>query len=244
MPARYYLARAYFCGEGRKEDKARGLLLFKSAATAGHGLSSVYLGWFHLNGVGVPPDAEAAIRWFRKAGADGTPVGYDELGLAYAKGTGVAKDLAEAYKWYAAAGEAGNKEGLERQGHALLHGVGVAADPEAGIALVIRAIAKGNRYAVMTLGEAHIEGLGDFPASLDVGLAWYERAAELGYPLAARTVAEWYRTGGARVSKDPGQEIHWRALAAEQKRVRGKMDDWQRTSAVQKIQDARRKGLM
>ena len=213
LAARHAVAMAYLLGRGRSADPAKAIGQLKATAEAGHGASHLVLAHMHLRGIGLPKDEQLALARFRRAAAAGEPKAYFEVGVAYAQGALGVADLGEAYLWYEWAAAAGDPDGLERKGNALVRGEGVEADPEAGVALLVEAVAKGHKRAMVGLGIAFIDGIGGLEKAPLLGLAWYQRAAELGYGPAARTLAAWYAEG-TRVVADPGEAKLWLEVAA------------------------------
>ena len=61
------LGRAYFMGEGVREDETQGVAWFRKAADQGEPFAQYMLGLCHEKGRGVAVDDAAAARWYRKA---------------------------------------------------------------------------------------------------------------------------------------------------------------------------------
>jgi TPR repeat protein len=86
---------------------------YRKAAEQGNSDAQYLLGYFYLNGRGVPRDYTQAVLWYRKAAEQGDADAQEALGDLYNNGRGVPRDYAEAYFWYdlAAAGEDASDEG-------------------------------------------------------------------------------------------------------------------------------------
>jgi len=68
-------------------------------ANAGNASSQWLLGYYYINGEGVPQDDAQAAAWFRKAADQGLAAAQFNLGNMYAAGRGVPQDDVETHKW-------------------------------------------------------------------------------------------------------------------------------------------------
>jgi len=73
---------------------------WRDRAERGDAEASLFLGYIHRNGVGVPRDEAQALQWYRRAAELGHAEAQYELGLMYELGIGVAADPGEAAMWY------------------------------------------------------------------------------------------------------------------------------------------------
>ena len=84
-------AEAEFClgycywrlSEVVKQDLLEALKWFMLAAKQGHEEGLLHVGYFHLEGIGVPKNGPEAMKWFKKAAATGSPDAQSQLGTYY-----------------------------------------------------------------------------------------------------------------------------------------------------------------
>lgn len=122
------VGRAYFNGEGVKQDYANAVYWYRKAAEQGEIYAQYNLGYAYYNGQGVSQDYSQALHWYRKAGEQGNPVAQNEVGVIYYNGIGVPKDYAQAVLWFYKAAEQGNMIAQSNLGVAFAFGCGVPED--------------------------------------------------------------------------------------------------------------------
>jgi len=83
-------------------------------AEQGYPLAECQIGYFYLEGLGVPKDAEKSFYWTKRAAEHGDWDGQFNLGEAYETGTGTEKDLEQAKRWYREAAGQGHELALEK----------------------------------------------------------------------------------------------------------------------------------
>ena len=154
-------------------------------------------------GLGVAPDAARAVELYRAAADRGSAVAQNNLGIAYALGRGVGRDRAQAIQWLGAAG----KKGLVLAENTLGVLYLMAGDERSAAVRLSRAVARRGfdvaRLNLTRLYEAKADdrGFGEWfwdtavaevkgwPAVPTEPLAaynWFDRAADAGFPAAAR----------------------------------------------------------
>lgn len=83
-------------------------------AETGYPLAECQVGYFYLQGLGVPKDLARAVYWTKRAAVHGDRDAQYNLGEFYEHGTGVQPDMAQAAHWYRLAAKAGSREALQR----------------------------------------------------------------------------------------------------------------------------------
>lgn len=77
-------------------------------------LAECQVGYFYLEGLGVPKNVEQAVYWTRRAAIHGDWDGQYNLGSFYEEGTGVERDMDKAKYWYQLAAQQGHRLALEK----------------------------------------------------------------------------------------------------------------------------------
>jgi TPR repeat protein len=115
-------------GHGVPKDESRAFAVNAEAAHQGHADAVLAMGWFYLNGVGVPVNTEEATKWYRDSARRGEPRAMFSLGqIAYNSG-----DFADALNWFTRAANAGHARSLYWLGKLRWRGHGTGEDrPEA-----------------------------------------------------------------------------------------------------------------
>ncbi len=154
-------------------------------------------------GLGVAPDAARAVELYGAAADRGSVVAQNNLGIAYALGRGVGRDRAQAIQWLGAA----SKKGLVLAENTLGVLYLIAGDERSGAVRLSRAVARHGfdaaRLNLARLYEAKADdrGFGEWFWNTAVAVAkgwppvpteplaaynWFDRAADAGFPAAAR----------------------------------------------------------
>ena len=94
------------------EDFTQAAESFRKAAEHGHTEAMSQLGYYYLEGQGVPQDSVEAMKWFEQSAAHGNPGGCASIGTMYAKGNGVPQDGVKAVAFYHKALEHGDRNAL------------------------------------------------------------------------------------------------------------------------------------
>ena len=186
----------------------------KTKAKAGDPESQVALGWYYMNGDGLPKDEKEAIRWFTRAAEQGYAKAQHNLGVCYAFGNGVAKDKVESVRWFRKAAEQGIAESQYNLGVSLQNGIGVKMDGVEAVKWYRRAAGQGYADAQYNLGICLDNGIGVKKNESDA-CKWYVKAAELGHPRAQHNMGVHYESGKF-VEKNPATSVKWYLKAAKQ----------------------------
>jgi TPR repeat protein len=83
-------------------------------ANAGNASSQWLLGYYYINGMGVPQDYAQSMAWFRQAADQGDALAQFHLGYAYDIGQGVPQDYVQAHKWFNLSAARASAEDRER----------------------------------------------------------------------------------------------------------------------------------
>jgi TPR repeat protein len=177
-------------------------------------------------GVSTSGDARLreAIEWWEKATAGGDTYALVCLGEAYQYGAGTPTDYQMAVDCYRRASEAGNPEATFRLAHCYRDGISVSVDTEEATRLLRDASDGGQPDACYELGMLYLdESLpsdAHFDAHFKSALPLFEKAADLGLPMAQEWCGEIYAMG-LHVERDLTKAIAWldRAIEADRPRA-------------------------
>ena len=186
----------------------------KTKAKAGDPESQVALGWYYMNGDGLPKDEKEAIRWFTRAAEQGYAKAQHNLGVCYAFGNGVEEDKVESVRWFRKAAEQGIAESQYNLGVSLQNGIGVKMDGVEAVKWYRKAAGQGYADAQYNLGFCLKNGIGVKKNESDA-CKWYVKAAELGHPRAQHNMGVHYESGKF-VEKNPATAVKWYLKAAKQ----------------------------
>ena len=95
----YDRGRAYYYGDGVKQDYGKALLAFEQGTKVGDLDAQTALGIMFIVGVGVENDNEKGLQHLNSAAQKSHPKAQYYLGAMYYLGIGVSTDYNKAYKW-------------------------------------------------------------------------------------------------------------------------------------------------
>lgn len=196
--------------EGR--DLAAGEGLYREAAESGWSRGQLGLAMALLRN-GTAAGAAEAETLLRSAAADGVAMAHHLLGMLAESGATGSVDFIAAAGSYRQAAQLGHIPAQVRYGFALLHGRGVAADAFNAETWLRRAALAGDAQAAAVVGYIYARD-GELPSNLVEAAVWLRRAAELGHVPAARILGRMLLSGGAGISRDVAEAVHWLRLAA------------------------------
>jgi uncharacterized protein len=131
----YNLSLTSLEGLRTPQDPQKSFLLNAQAAESGMHEAVLAMGWFYLNGVGVPEDIRQAKRWYRKSARQGEPMAMFTLGyIAYGQ-----RDFQDALVWFGRARDRGHSASIFWIGKLLWRGHGVPQNKKKAMALFQRA---------------------------------------------------------------------------------------------------------
>jgi TPR repeat protein len=131
--------------EGRKlpKDETRSFEANSRAAAAGYHDAVLAMGWYYLNGVGVPKNVDEARRWYRKSARQREPRAMFSLGrIAYDD-----RNFEEALEWFQAAKDQGHARSTYWIAKLHWRGLGVPQDRRAAEGLMQEAAKHKDREA-------------------------------------------------------------------------------------------------
>lgn len=147
------------------------------------------LGVYHQQGKALPADHDAAIRYWRQAAERNFAPALMNLAAIQRTGyPGHPPDLRAAFDYYVRAGRAGDGSGAFMAANMAFQGVGTVANFADGHRLLTLAADLGESSAFMMMGKYDELGLnpnGDRLSAQD----WYEKARQMGHPMAAAALA-------------------------------------------------------
>lgn len=162
---------------------------------------------FYL-GAGVDKDIDKAVECWKIAAENNNPEAIGCLGTCYLNGEGVEKDTREGLKLYHKADSLGSVDAKTNLGLYYF----TVKDYRAALNWFKKASKLNELYALCALGKMTDEGLG-CKADPKQGFKYYLQAAQKGYVIAMKVVAERYSTGFG-VQQDQVKSLYWTAQAA------------------------------
>lgn len=115
----------------KENDYKNALYWFQKSAAQGNAHAENHIGWFYMNGLGVPINYTLAQSWFNKA-AQELPAAQENLGWMYQHGLGVSVDLNRAFSWFQKGALQGNAAAQDNVGVMYSDGHGTAMDKVTG----------------------------------------------------------------------------------------------------------------
>ena len=150
---------------------------------------------YYREGKAGPIDYEKAISYWEQAAAQNfTPSLMNLAGLYKSGFPGHPADIKQAFETYVLAGRAGDENGAFTAANMAFQGEGTPANFEDGFRLLTLAADLGNPAAFMMMGKYDEMGFnpaGDLVSARD----WYEKAQQMGHPMAASALAALPRPG-------------------------------------------------
>jgi TPR repeat protein len=187
----FYLARAYYKGEGGLTvDKRQGVEWWQKAAELGDAGAMRNLGRAYSEGEGgLPKDQCQSVEWWRKAAELGDAVAMTSLGVAYSEGKGgLPEDQRQAVEWFRKAADLGEEWGMFLLGAGYSKGLGgLPQDSRLAVEWYRKAAELGNATAMFYLGIAYYNGEGGLPEDKPEAVEWWHKAEETGYELSEET---------------------------------------------------------
>lgn len=180
------------------------------AASLGDGRAYLILGNAYWDGVGVSKDETEAVKWYKKSAGTALKEGQYYLGLAYYYGkVGGKPNYQDAARYFEMAADQGHLEASSIIGIWYESGTGVAVDHVKGYKYLKFALDGGitSPNTQFWFGDINYRGLG-VEKNLAAGFAWYKKAADQGYAIAANNVGYAYANGEG-VNKDGVQAIRY-----------------------------------
>jgi hypothetical protein len=131
----------------KDKDYKDALYWFQKSAAQGNAYAENHIGWFYMNGLGVPINYTFALSWFNKAAAQELPAAQENLGWMYQHGLGVSVDLKQAFSWFQKGAFQGNAAAQDNLGVMYFNGHGTEMDKVQGAMWYIIAADNGSPAA-------------------------------------------------------------------------------------------------
>ncbi|MGR3914595.1 MAG: trypsin-like peptidase domain-containing protein [Gammaproteobacteria bacterium] len=212
--AQFFLAGAYWFGEGVAENKREAVRWYRKSAEKEDPDAQYALGYAYALGEGVAHDKHEAIRWYRKSADQENSEAQYILGYAYWAGDGVTKDKREALRWWRKAAEHGNADAQHNLGWAYAHGHAVVEDQREAVRWYREAAEQGFVTSQHNLGNAYWNGHG-VAEDKHAAVRWYLKAAANGYAQAQYLLSLAY-VSGTGIAVDKREAVRWLHKAAKQ----------------------------
>ena len=202
----YLLGNCYYTGWGLAKNLEEAVNCYKKAAELGHIDAQCKLADFYVQGYGVAKSYPEAIKWYKKAASQNNAQAQYTLAWIYFYGNNGAQDLESAIYWAkkAAAQKYKESEVMVEQWSASLATQQMTPEESAQKADLFykdkkytealdwykTAATKGHMESAFRLAEFYDAGLTDDTGSvivsrdLNAAEKWYDKAAQLGHPLA------------------------------------------------------------
>ena len=212
LPAHVHLVKMYSGGRGIPPDPVKKVHHLRKGAEAGRWDAISELAWHLLNGEGVERNPEEAFALALRAAEESDPSSRALVGRMYAEGLGVRKSIPDAVYWLRTAADNGLTnadimlESLLKTGK---------LPPEESLpkcfADLLAEAEKGRVVARHEVGILYIRGQGT-PRDEFEGTKWILQAAEDGFPLAQRQIAEILKAG-RYIPQNLEAAAHWGRIA-------------------------------
>ena len=194
-------------------DYTQALQELRPVAEQGFALAQFTLGDMYLQGQGVYKDAKEAAWWFLLAAKLDYPSAQRRLGSLYAEGTGVPQDLREAVAWYLKAANQGDLESKYALATMYKLGQGVPQNDSEGEWWQANAEQQVQMEARLKESQER-PPLPESHAAEE--LAWFQKEAQMGYPLAQYNLGLMYELG-RNVPQNDREALRWYRQAAEKR---------------------------
>jgi TPR repeat protein len=165
------------------------VLLWFSAASAGHVRAQFYLATCYDDGRGVEKDTAIAYKWYLKAAMKGHMESQYNIGFFYREGEVVKQNDKKAVYWYKLAAAQGDTEAERDLGYCYFYGFGIKKDEKKAVFWYKKAAAKDDPKALYNLGLCYKHGDG-VNRSQRWAKYYFERAARLGNSAASVQLRE------------------------------------------------------
>ncbi len=142
--ANIWVGDAYFKGTEVKQDYARAMHWYQTAAESGSGLACHKVALLYSHGFGVPKDNAEIIRWLQRGTDLGDSQSAYNLGRAYLQGNAVPQDPVQARKLFERAAKTRNADAMFSLGKIYEEGNGVKADQQKALMWLLLAAKHGS----------------------------------------------------------------------------------------------------
>jgi uncharacterized protein len=221
VTAQYYLAIAYFDGNGVAKDQYEAFKWMKPVAGQGMARAQRKLGWMLQSGLGVEPNVNEAVGWYRKAAEQGDAQAQMNLGWVYENGVGVPQDYAEAAGFYRQAAEQGHAMAQNNLGWLYKNGSGVPANWTEALKWFQKSADQGEPLGEENLAWLYAQGSRDeFDPNHELAEMWMRKAVDLNsadgqFKLGNLLYSEFTKDGHQDTNGFPAA-AKWFGKAAEQ----------------------------
>jgi TPR repeat protein/tRNA A-37 threonylcarbamoyl transferase component Bud32 len=182
--AQYKLAQYIQLGEhGHKKDAALAFQWFKRSAEQGNKDAEFAVFQCYVDGIGIEKDEKYAFEWSLKAAEHEHLEATYQIGNCYYKGIGCRADTTVSFQWYLKAVKQGHIDAMVRLAHCYKNGWGCKVNDATKVAafqLYQRSASYGSLEGTYWLGQCYFFGIG-FLESVETGILWCSKSAELGY---------------------------------------------------------------
>ncbi len=208
------MGKAYYFGEGVKQDYEQAVEWFEKAAEQGFADAQCNLGYCYYQGSGIKQNFKQAVLWFEKAAKQGHAKAQNELGIRYYNGEGVKQDYEQAVEWFIKAAEQGFAEAQYNLGNAYSNGEGVTQNHKKAVEWYEKAAEQGFTEAQHNLGCCYYSGEG-VKQDYEQAVEWFRKAAEQGYAQSQYNLGYCYYQGSG-IKQNFKQAVLWFEKAANQ----------------------------
>ena len=196
------------------ETTDTGLKLLLGSADKGNVPAMLNLGYLYEGGKYVRRNYNEAFHWFSRAAEMGIAEAQAQLGGCYHYGLGTTPNYSMAAKYYRLAAEQTNFVAMKSLGYLLMNGYGVETNEDEAKYWFTRAAKEGgNRRAMYDLGAIYSLKYPDTNAMIE-GFKWMQQSANLGDPLAAYELSNYYFRGWGGTETNLDSYRYWLLRAA------------------------------
>src|SRR6266542_1678430 len=211
--AQVYLAKCYYDGYGRKENKDLAFHWYQRSVENGSITGQFYLGYCYINGIGTEVNKEKAFELYKIAASKEHRMAQNNLALLYKNGEGTEKNFKKAFYWYQKAAGNGEKTAQNVLGNLYKEGEGIKKDLKKAFYWYQKAAENNNNIAQNDLAFLYKKGEGK-KKDLEKAFYWYQKAAENDNKAAMYNLAIYYQYGEG-TENNLEKAFYWYQKAAE-----------------------------
>lgn len=217
VEARLFIGKRYLSGEGVEKNDLRAEQYLRGAAESGLAEAQTVIGLLYRDSASLADPVQAAS-WLGKAVAQRYPAAYFSLSDLYERGVGVARDVKKADELLLQAADFGEPAAQLKLAKYYLTGAFGHAFPQdyrAALDWFKRAAAHGVAEAEYEVGVRYEQNEGVDAPDMNLAVASYLKAAEMGFAPAQNRIAQVYLYGQG-VNQNLREARRWFAAAAAQ----------------------------
>lgn len=161
-----------------KEKYEQAAACFLKAAKMGFAKAQNVIGYYYVNGRGVPENKAKAFSWYHKAAKQGLASAQHNVGVCYQFGKGVAENKKKAVKWYEKAAKQDYADSISNLASCIQRGEGTPKDEKLAFILYEEAAKLGSVEGRARLGQCYANGIGTYEDKIKAKQLFQEAAEQ------------------------------------------------------------------